>query len=102
VDAAVTFAADHERMSSPQSAAGVCVLRVEHLGEGVLITLSMNPDVDRVAGSLVRHTAEIDTCLAMIRDFLIEYARGSPDPPGDGTPRRRPCPESTPVTETGT
>jgi hypothetical protein len=56
--------------------AGVCVVRVERQRSGTLITLVTNDDLDEVPPvEDVHRMTDIDTALALVREFLVGYAR---------------------------
>jgi hypothetical protein len=52
----------------------VCVLRVEPRGEGgVLITVTIAPDVSLTSQSHSRSVARVDDALSLVASFLHEY-----------------------------
>ena len=57
--------------------AGVCVVRIETQGRGVLITLRTNDDIDQVSTERVRTVTDVGAAVEMLREFLISFARRS-------------------------
>jgi hypothetical protein len=59
---------------SPRTA--VCVLRVEPRGEdGILITITITPDVSLTSSCHSRSVVRSDDALALVASFLKEYER---------------------------
>jgi hypothetical protein len=54
--------------------AAVCVVRAERQDPGLLITLTINADIDRVSRQQVQHFADIDGALEAIQHFLTQFA----------------------------
>jgi hypothetical protein len=53
----------------------VCVLRVEqHRPDGVLITVTTNPDVENVPRGDVRSVANCDQAIRLVKSFLRQCA----------------------------
>lgn len=56
---------------------GVCLVRIEAQGRGVLITLRTNDDIDQVSTERVRTVADVGAAVQMVREFLTTFARRS-------------------------
>ena len=54
---------------------GICVVRVEHQAPGVLITVTVNPDVSTRSGEESRHFNTIATAVRAVDDFLAGFIR---------------------------
>ena len=54
---------------------GVCVVRVERQAPGVLITVTVNPDVTTRSGEESRHFSTVATAVRAVDDFLAGFAR---------------------------
>lgn len=54
---------------------GVCIVRVEPHGQGLRLTVTVNPDIAQRSTEKPHHFTEVDDALAAVEDFLVEYAR---------------------------
>ena len=71
-------ALQHPRvMTDTDPRAAVCVVRVERQDAGLLITLVINADIDRVSTPRLLHYADIDAAVDAIRRFLVQFADSS-------------------------
>jgi hypothetical protein len=58
--------------------AGVCIIRVEAQESGaLLITVVMNANIDDASAENSRQTPDVDTALAVVRGFLVDFTRGA-------------------------
>jgi hypothetical protein len=64
-------------MQKNASRAGVCVVRIETQGSGVLITLRTNNDIEQVSTERVCTVADVGAAVQMVREFLTSFARRS-------------------------
>lgn len=59
------------------SRTGVCVVRIEAQGGGVLITLRTNADIEQVSTERVLIVTEVDAAVQVVRDFLTAFTAAS-------------------------
>ena len=52
---------------------GVCIVRVEAQTHGALITLRLEPDIERQVSCIKTCTAEAETALRIVREFLLPF-----------------------------
>ncbi|MGH3805581.1 MAG: hypothetical protein ACRDRU_02840 [Pseudonocardiaceae bacterium] len=50
-------------------------MRVEPHGQGLRLTVTVNPDIAQRSTEKPHHFTEVDDALAAVEDFLVEYAR---------------------------
>jgi len=62
-------------MTGVESAStGLCLVRAEpDASAGVLITVTVRPDLDNAEGQTVLRTADIDEAVHRVHDFLVDY-----------------------------
>jgi hypothetical protein len=56
------------------SRVGICLVRIERQGSGVLITLRTNDDIEQVSTERVRTVADVAAAVQIVREFLDAYA----------------------------
>ena len=56
---------------------GVCLVRIERQGSGVLITLRTNDDIRQLSTERVDTVADVGAAVQMVREFLTTFARCS-------------------------
>ncbi|MGW7521051.1 hypothetical protein ACWGJ2_36270 [Streptomyces sp. NPDC054796] len=66
-------------MVSGSGRTGVCVVRVEAQTHGALITLRLNPDVERVPVGVDASTADAESAVRMVREFLLAFLAETAD-----------------------
>ncbi|MCA1696877.1 MAG: hypothetical protein LC749_20320 [Actinobacteria bacterium] len=54
---------------------GVCIVRIEPHGQGLRLTVTVNPDIAQRSTEKRCSFIEIGDALAAVEKFLIEYAR---------------------------
>ena len=54
---------------------GVCIVRVEPHGQGLRLTITVNPDIAARSTEKPHSFTEIGDALVAVEDFLVEYAR---------------------------
>jgi hypothetical protein len=69
----VTAGTDDQGVSSGSRPVAVCVVRLEHQGDGLLITLRMTLDVRTASGEWRATAGSIDETLAMISEFAERF-----------------------------
>jgi hypothetical protein len=57
--------------------AGICVVRIETQGSGVLITLRTNNDIEQISTERVYTVADTGAAVQIVREFLTTFARRS-------------------------
>lgn len=62
-------------MQSRPAPTGVCIVRVEPHGQGLRLTVTVNPDIAARSTEKPSSFTEVGAALAAVEDFLIEYAR---------------------------
>ncbi len=62
-------------MQSRPEPTGVCIVRVEPHGQGVRVTVTVNPDIAQRSTQRPHSFTEVGDALAAVEDFLVEYAR---------------------------
>lgn len=60
-------------MRNDPSRTGICVVRIEEQGSGVLITLRVNADVEQVSTERVLVVANVDAAVRAVREFLVAF-----------------------------
>jgi hypothetical protein len=56
---------------------GVCLIRVEIRDGGLLVTVRTNPDIERVELEEVRHMADVESVVGVVRDFISTFTTRS-------------------------
>jgi hypothetical protein len=56
---------------------GVCLIRVEIRDDGLLVTVRTNPDIEQVELEEVRHMADAESVVRVVRDFISAFAKQS-------------------------
>jgi hypothetical protein len=56
---------------------GVCLVRIERQGSGVLITLRTNDDIRQLSTERVDTVADVGAAVQLVREFLTAFARRS-------------------------
>jgi hypothetical protein len=69
----VTLLRHTQDVRNKASPTGVCVLRAEPQGAGVVITLRLNPDVDDVSQERVQRVTEVESAIRIVSVFLSRY-----------------------------
>ena len=59
--------------STPRTA--VCVVRAEQQGDGLLITLVLAPDIERISWKRQIRMGDIEAAMEVVRRFLVEFCR---------------------------
>jgi hypothetical protein len=77
-DGVVTVTDHDEGMVRSPRRTAVCVVRVERQLAGLLITLTLNPDIEEMSSQRSQRTNEIDTAMATIRQFLVDFSGQAP------------------------
>lgn len=54
---------------------GVCIVRVEPHGQGLRLTVTVNPDIAAQPTEKPHSFTEVGDALAAVEEFLVEYAR---------------------------
>lgn len=54
---------------------GICIVRVEPRGQGLRLTVTVNPDIAQQSTEQPYNFTEVGDALAVVEDFLVEYAR---------------------------
>jgi len=62
-------------MQSRPAPTGVCIVRVEPHGQGLRLTVTVNPDIAQRSTEKPHSFTEVGDALAAVEDFLIAYAR---------------------------
>jgi hypothetical protein len=62
-------------MTSQPLRTGVCIIRLEHDGARVLVSLQLNADIRERSGDRQHRCADIDEALQVVRDFVTSFAR---------------------------
>ncbi|MGH3933449.1 MAG: AfsR/SARP family transcriptional regulator [Pseudonocardiaceae bacterium] len=62
-------------MPSHPAPTGVCIVRVESHGQGLRLTVTVNPDIAQRPNERPYNFTEVSDALAAVENFLIEYAR---------------------------
>jgi hypothetical protein len=70
----VTVAGHNDAVRQDASRAGVCVVRIETQGSGVLITLRTNHDIEQVSTERVCTVADVGAAVQVVRKFLTTFA----------------------------
>ncbi|MGW8374949.1 hypothetical protein [Streptomyces sp. ODS28] len=66
--------------SSGTGRTGVCVVRIEAQTHGVLITLSLAADIEADAPGVKTSTADTETAVRLVREFLMSFPESGSDP----------------------
>jgi hypothetical protein len=61
------------------SRTGVCVVRIEEQGSGVLITLRTNADIGQVSMERTLVVADVEVAVQAVWEFLVAFAARSQD-----------------------
>jgi hypothetical protein len=56
---------------------GVCLVRIEAQGRGVLITLRTNDDIRQFSTERIDTVADVGTAVQMVQEFLTAFAHRS-------------------------
>lgn len=56
---------------------GVCLIRVEVRGGGVLITVRENPDIEQASTERVLTFPDVESAVMEVREFLGRFADGT-------------------------
>ncbi|TCN32793.1 hypothetical protein EV644_12413 [Kribbella orskensis] len=54
--------------------AGLCLVRLEHRSDGLLITIQTSSDIEQVSAESVSHTTDIEGAIRIIREFMTTFA----------------------------
>lgn len=54
---------------------GVCIVRVGPHGDGLRLTVTVNPDIAQRSTAKPSNFTQIGDAMAAVENFLIEYAR---------------------------
>jgi len=73
-------------MISQPPRAGVCIIRLEHDGARLRVSLRLSADVANRSDERKYRFTDIDRALEVVRDFMRSFAqdRGDPHPGGSG------------------
>ncbi|MFD4631515.1 hypothetical protein ACFVYR_25800 [Streptomyces sp. NPDC058284] len=66
-------------MTSGRGRTGVCVVRVLAQSHGTLITLRINPDIDRFSTGAESSTADVESAVQTMREFLQSFLAETPE-----------------------
>jgi hypothetical protein len=73
INVPVTHAADHVEMKRQPQPTAICVIRLDHRGDGLLISLRLNADIEEASGEWARHLTDIDEAIITIRQFAETF-----------------------------
>ena len=59
------------------SRTGVCVVKIAIEGNGVLITLRENADIERISIDRKRVTADVNAAVQAVHEFLVSFIMAS-------------------------
>lgn len=71
----MTAAGDNVLVRENPSRAGVCVVRIEEQGRGVLITLRTNADIEQLSTERVQTVADVGAAVLVVEEFLTAFTR---------------------------
>ncbi|MEC4018793.1 hypothetical protein [Streptomyces sp. H27-D2] len=66
-------------MAAGETRTGVCVVRVEAQTHGLLITLRLNPEIERFSTGVSVSTADAESAVQIVREFLLDFLAATPD-----------------------
>jgi len=67
-------------MISQPPRAGVCIIRLEHDGTRLRVSIRLRADVANRSGERQHRFTDIDRALEVVRDFMRSFVEDRPDP----------------------
>lgn len=72
-------------MISQPPRAGVCIIRLEHDGTRLRVSIRLSADVANRSGERQHRFTDVDRALEVVRDFMRSFVEDRPDPHPGGS-----------------